>query len=203
MSNLTRRAAFIGVAVSLSGCTAITSLNAASRPLDTYDLSPVIGARGGAKSSQTLLVALPQATAALATDRIMIKPDAVSITYLPDARWSDELPVAVQNLLVRSISATDRVAYVGAVGAGPVPDKALLMRIDAFEVIVLPDGTFQATGDFDLTLINDRDESVVASRGFAQSVNIENDTPAAVVMAFQQLLNDMLPAMVDWTIERV
>lgn len=203
MPDLTRRAALIGTALSLSGCSAITSLNAAAKPLNTYDLRPATGPRRGAKSSRTLLVALPQATAALATDRIMIKPDAAAITYLPDARWSDELPSMIQNLMIRSISAMGRVAYVGAVGAGPVPDKALLVRIDAFEVDILPDGTFQATAALDLTLINDRDQSVVASRQFAQSTAISSDTPAVIVAAFQGILDDMLPAMTDWTIRRV
>lgn len=203
MSHLTRRIALMGAVLSLSGCSAITSLNAAAKPMDTYDLRPVTKARKGGKSSRTLLVALPQATAALATDRIMIKPDAAAITYLPDARWSDELPAVAQSLLIRSISATGRVAYVGAVGAGPVPDKALLVRIDAFDVAVLPDGTFKATVNLDLTLINDRDQSVDASRKFAQSAAISNDTPAAIVAAFQSILDDMLPTITDWTIQRV
>lgn len=203
MHTLTRRTVLIGAAFSLSGCSAITSLNAAAKPLDTYDLRPASGARAGGKSSRTLLVALPQATAALATDRILIKPDAAAITYLPDARWSDELPAVIQSLLIRSISATGRVAYVGAVGSGPVPDKALLVRIDAFDVTVLADGTFEAAADLDLTLINDRDQSVVASRQFAQSVKAESDSPAAIVSAFQRILDDVLPTMTDWTTQRV
>ncbi|WP_298864326.1 ABC-type transport auxiliary lipoprotein family protein [uncultured Sulfitobacter sp.] len=202
MPDLTRRMALTGAFLSLSGCSAITSLNAAAKPLNTYDLRPVTGAKRGGKSSRTLLVALPQATAALATDRIMIKPDAAAITYLPNARWSDELPAVIQSLLIRSVSATGRVAYVGAVGAGPVPDKALLVRIDAFDVTVLPDGTFEATADFDLTLINDRDQRIVASRRFSQSASVESDTPEAIVSAFQGLLDDLLPLMTDWTTQR-
>ncbi|MGJ8596306.1 ABC-type transport auxiliary lipoprotein family protein [Sulfitobacter sp.] len=203
MYYLTRRAALIGAALSLSGCSAISSLNSATKPLNTYDLRPTTGTRKRSKSARTLLVALPQATAALATDRIMIKPDAAAITYLPDARWSDELPAVVQTLLIRSISSAGSVAYVGAVGAGPVPDKALLVRIDSFEVTVLPDSTFQATADLDLTLINDRDQQVVASRRFAQSVVVSDDTPGTIVGAFQTLMDDLLPAMADWTTQRV
>lgn len=203
MPDLTRRMALMGAVLSLSGCSAITSLNDAAKPLNTYDLRPIAGQRKGRKSSRTLLVALPQATSILSTDRIVIKPDAAAITYLPDARWSDELPAVIQSLLIRSISATERVAYVGAVGAGPVPDKALLVRIDAFEVSVLPDGTMQATADLDLTLINDKDQSVVASRRFTQTTGIEGDTPAIIIAAFQALIDELLPAMSDWTIQRV
>lgn len=203
MIHLTRRIALFGALCSLGGCSAITSINAAAKPLNTYDLIPASGSQSGGRRSRTLLVAPPQASAALATDRIMIKPDPASITYLPDARWSDETPAVVQSLLIRSISQTGRVAYVGAVGAGPVPDKALLVRIDAFDVTVSGEGLFTAKLDFDLTVINDRDQRVVASRRFSQSQQITSDAPEAIVGAFQRLLNEMLPAMSDWTIGRV
>ena len=131
MPILTRRIALLGAACALGGCSTLTSLNAASKPLNTYDLRPATGSKRGGRTSRTLLVAKPQASAALTTDRILIKPEPASITYLPDARWSDEVPAIVQSLLIRSISETGRIAYVGPSNAGPVPDKALLVRIDA------------------------------------------------------------------------
>ena len=203
MSNLTRRTALLGTLFALSGCSAITSINAATKPLDTYDLRPAAGSAKGRRTSRTLLVARPQAPAALATDRIMVKPDAASITYLPDARWSDEIPAVVQSLLIRSISETGRVAYVGRSDAGPIPDKALLVRIDAFEVNALADGTFEAELDFDLTIINDKDQRVVASRRFSQSQPVANDSAKAIVAVFQEALNVLLPAISDWAIERI
>ena len=203
MSLLTRRMTLLGAVSSLSGCAAITSLNAAAEPMDTYDLRPASGSRAGGRKLRTVLVAQPEATAALATDRIMIKPDPASITYLPDARWSDELPAVVQSLLIRSISQTGRIAYVGSTNAGPVPDKALLVRIDAFEVTVLEDGTFEVQVGFDLTIINDRDQRVVATRRFAQSSGASGDDPKTIVAVFQAVLNDLLPSMSDWAIQQV
>ncbi|WP_339759666.1 ABC-type transport auxiliary lipoprotein family protein [uncultured Sulfitobacter sp.] len=202
MQTMTRRAAIIGALSTLSGCTAITSLNSAAAPLDTYDLRPAAGSKSGGRRSRTLLVARPQASAALATDRIMIKPDAVSITYLPDARWVDELPAVLQSLLIRSISETGRIAYVGRSDAGPIPDKALLVRIDAFEVNALGNGTFDVTVDLDLTMINDSTQRVVASRRFSKTVQVGSDQVTEIVGAFQTVLNDLLPAMSDWAIAR-
>jgi cholesterol transport system auxiliary component len=203
MKRLTRRTALIGAISTLSGCSAITSINAAAKPLDTFDLRPASGSKGGRRTSRTLLVARPQASAALATDRIMIKPDAASITYLPDARWSDELPAVVQSLLIRSISETGRIAYVGRSDAGPIPDKALLVRVDAFEVNALADETFEVQVELDLTIINDKDQRVVGSRRFSQAEQAVNDSPQEIVRAFQVVLNGLLPAMSDWAIQRV
>lgn len=203
MNTLTRRATLIGILVSLSGCSTLTSLNAAAKPLDTYDLRPAAGSKNGRRTQRTLLVARPQASAALASDRIMIKPDAASITYLPDARWSDELPAMVQSLLIRSVAETGRVGYVGLSGAGPVPDTALLVRIDAFEVSARGAGGFDVTVDVDLTLINDREQSVVATRRFSGSTQSSSDQPADIVSQFQTLMNDLLPNMSDWAIQRL
>ncbi len=203
MFRLTRRMALLGGVCSLSGCSAISSLNAATEPLDTYDLRPVSGSRAGGRKTRTLLVAKPQAPAALASDRILIKPDPASITYLPDARWSDELPAVVQSLLIRSISQTGRIAYVGRSDAGPIPDKALLVRIDAFEVNILEDGSFDAQVGLDLTIINDRDQRVVATRRFSQSSAVADDNPKTIVAVFQTLLNNLLPDMSNWAIRQV
>ena len=203
MTQLTRRAAVLSAICSLGGCSAISSLNAASEPLDTYDLRPVMGPKSGRRTTRTLLVAKPQASAPLTSDRILVKPDAVSITYLPDARWSDELPTLVQSVLVQSISGTGRLGYVGRSDAGPIPDKAMLVRIDAFEVATLEGGTFEARVDIDLTIINDKDQRVVGSRQFSQTRAISSDTPQQIVIVFQEILTDLLPDISDWSIRLV
>ncbi len=199
---LTRRTALLTGILALSGCSALSSLNAAAQPLDTYDLTPASGSRQGRQGGRTLLVARPEAPAAISSDRILVKPNAIAITYLPDARWSDELPLVVQTLLIRSISGTGRVGYVGRSEGGPVPDTALLVRIDAFQVDVLADERFQATVDIALTALDDRDQQVIGSRSFAQTAIAADTTPAAVVLAFQTVLNALLPEMADWAAQR-
>ena len=203
MHILTRRTALLGAACALGGCSALSSLNAAATPLDTYDLRPAAGATAGRRTSRTLLVAQPQVSAALATDRIVVKPDPASITFLPSARWSDELPNVFQYLVIRSISTTGRIGYVGPSGAGPVPDKALLVRIDAFDVNARSDGTFEVQVDVDMTIVNDRDQRVVATRRFAQSAETSSDSPKDVVAAFQNVLDALLPEISDWVIAKV
>jgi cholesterol transport system auxiliary component len=199
--DLTRRMTLLGAIASLSGCSAVSALNSASKPLDTFDLVPVTGSRSRSRSSRSLLVARPEAPAAIATDRIMIKPDAVSITYLPDARWSDEAPLVLQSLLIRSISGTGRIGYVGQSDGGPIPDTALLVRMDKFHVQVAADGGMIAEIDIALTVLNDRDQRVIAARNFAQSTAAAGDSPAAIVAAFQSDLDALLPSMVDWALQ--
>ncbi|MDP5085585.1 MAG: ABC-type transport auxiliary lipoprotein family protein [Yoonia sp.] len=201
-ANLTRRVALLGASAMLGGCSAVSALNASAQPLDTYDLSPAVGGQSGGGSARTLLVARPEAPAALATDRIMIKPDPASITYLPDARWSDEAPLVLQALLIRSLSAAGRLGYVGRSDGGPVPDRVLLVRIDVFQVDVTPDGRLVAGIACTLTVLNDRDQRVIGSRNFAQSAEAAGDDPAAIVAAFQTVVDSLMPAMTDWVLAR-
>lgn len=201
-STLTRRALFFGGASLLGGCSAISALDAAATPLDTYDLGPASGTQTGPRTAATLLVARPEAAAPIATDRLMIRPTPAAVTYLPDARWSDDLPVVVQSLLIRSIAATGRIGYVGKTDGGPVPDTVLLVRIDAFEVEVAGPETYIARIDITLTAIDDRSQTVKASRSFAQSAGVSDTMPATIVAGFQRVVDVLAPAMADWAAAR-
>jgi cholesterol transport system auxiliary component len=197
---LSRRAALAGAAAaSLGGCSAVSALNSAATVLPTYDLTPRSGATSGAQSRQTLVVASPDAPAAIATDRILIRPSTAAITYLPDARWSDALPLVVQSLLIRAIAGTGRIAYVGRSSGGPVPDLALLTRIDAFDVTRRTNGLI-AHVDLDLSLLQDRSQRVIASARFAQSQPLAGDQAATIVAGFQQVLDVLLPQIADWVL---
>lgn len=198
---MNRRIALLGVTSLLSGCGALGSLNTAAQPLDTYDLAPVAGSTSGPRRAAKLLIARPEASAALATDRIMVRSDGATITYLPDARWADEAPLVMQALLVRSISGTGRIGYVGRSEGGPVPDAALLVRMDAFEVVVAPGGEVRVHIEIDLTVVNDRDQRVLGRRSFAQAANAANDGPPAVTAAFQAALNVLLPFAAEWVLQ--
>lgn len=197
---LSRRVALFG-ALSLPGCTVLSTLNDAAQTLDTYDLSPASIARSGNASAQTLLVLEPTAAAAVATDRILVRPNLQSVTYLPDARWADTAPLLLQSLLVRSLSAT-RSGFVGAVGSGPVPDIVLLSRIDSFEVVVSADGVFEVSITFDATLLRDADQNVIASRTFSAVAIAGNDSAPAIVAAFQSVMDTILPAVANWVADR-
>lgn len=199
---LSRRVAVLGAMSALGGCSAVSALNSAAQPLDTYDLLPANGSQTGRRTSRTMLIARPEAPAAIATDRIMIKPDAASITYLPDARWSDELPLVLQSLLIRSISGTGRIGYVGQADGGPVPDSALLVRIDAFNASALADSTFGVEVDITLTVLDDRNQRVTATQRFSGNAPATSDMPALIVMAFQGVLDGLMPQMADWAVQR-
>ncbi|WP_411890955.1 ABC-type transport auxiliary lipoprotein family protein [Yoonia sp. SDW83-1] len=193
---LTRRFFVLG-AISLPGCTALNTLNQAAQPRDTYDLNPV-ELEGGQRGTRSLLVLVPTAPATIVTDRILIKPTPISVAYLPDVRWADEVPLLVQSLLIRSLSFSGQFGFVGPQAAGPVPDFVVLTRIDQFGVDALPDGSFKAVVQMNITVLRDRDQRVIGTRRFEGSALPSNDLAVPVVQAFQQILDALLPDAVRW-----
>lgn len=200
LHHLSRRAAMAGALTMLSGCAALSALGGGGKVLDTYDLNPASGAAGGRRSSRRLVVARPEAPAAIATDRILVKPNPRSITYLPDARWSAEAPLLIQSLLIRSISATGRLGYVGQVENGPVADRVLLARVDAFQAEADEARNLKARVELALTLLNDADQSLIASRSFSGSAAVPGDSPDAVVAAFQTVMDQILLNAAAWVV---
>lgn len=194
---MTRRFAILGAAASLGGCSALSALNTPARNI--YDLLPASGSASGRRSGRTLVVARPDAAAAIAGDRIMIKPAPQAVTYLGESRWSDELPELIQSLLVRSIAGTGRIAYVGGGDGGPVPDLALLTRIDGFQAELVGDQV-RVVLDMTLTLLRDADQQVIASRIWRHAAPSQDDGAPAIAAALQTVLNAVLPQMADWVV---
>lgn len=199
---LTRRT-FTLATLALPGCTALGVLNDAATPRDTYALQPVSMAGQTRRSSRTLLVLEPSAPAAIATDRILIKQDPLSVTYLPDARWADTVPKMFQTVLIQSIASSGQIGFVGAQGAGPVPDAVLLTRIDAFGVDRQADGSFVARVSFELTVLRDRDQRVLGTQRFATTLAVADDRADTITRSFQQALEALLPQALPWVAARV
>lgn len=198
---LSRRLFMLG-AFALPGCSALDFLGPSGPVRDIYELQPInLPARGG-RSSRNLMVLMPSAPAAITTDRILIKPDPLTVAYLPEASWSDSVPQMMQSVLIRSLASAGRVGFIGAQGAGPVPDTVLLTRIDAFEVGVLENGGFEARVSIELTVLRDRDQRVLGTRRFANAVALADDQAATIAPVFQQLLDALLPEAAAWVLAR-
>lgn len=187
----------------LGGCAAIGTLNQASQSLPTFDLTAAAvppSAQPG-RSTRVLLVASPTASSAIATDRIVIKPNALQVAYLPDGRWIELAPVHVQALLVRSIANSGAVGFVGGDAAGPVPDFVLLTDLQTFQAELGPDGKpTRIAVRMTLTLVRDLDRRLVATRVFEASAPISSTQALPVAVAFDSAMRGILAEATRWTV---
>lgn len=189
--------ALIGLTL-LAGCSTLSSLQTASTPLQTYELTALpAGTVPAARGRRLLEVALPTATGALTSDRIVIKPTPLQIQSLPDARWINETTDHVQLLLVRSLANSGRFGLVSAAGTGPTPDYLLLTDLQAFQVEVTAEGATVVVRST-LSLIDDLDGRVVSSRSFDTSRTVADTSTDLIVPAFDDAMTQHLAEVVAW-----
>ncbi len=194
------RAAALGLGLAmLSGCAAISTLNSASTSLATFDLtSAAVPPAAPSRSNRALLVAQPTASSAINTDRIVVKPNILQVTYLPDGRWIDTAPLHVQALLVRSIANSGAVGFVGGDTAGPLPDFVLLTDLQAFQAELGPPE--QVSVRLNLTLVRDLDRRLIASRTFEATAPLTSTDATDVALAMRTAMAGLLREATAWTV---
>jgi cholesterol transport system auxiliary component len=187
-------------ALGLPGCGAISALSSASAPLDAYALTPLPGDGGGSGGSRHIVVELPTASGAIATDRILVKPNRLQAAYLPAARWVEPTPVLVQTLLVQSLQSSGAFRLVGRTSLGLLPDTTLLTEIRAFQAEPgPPEGpSYTVRIALTLTLVRESDGAVVATRAFDARAPVASVEPLAIAAAFDAAAATVLGDAVAW-----
>ncbi len=189
--------------LTLAGCSAITAVTDASEPLDAFTLTPVRPAvfqSGG----RHLVVPVAAASGALATDRILVKPNRLQAEYLPSARWIDPAPVLIQSLLVASLQTSEGFRLVGRDDAGLDPDFVLLVDLTDFqaEAPSEPGSAWLVRVGLSATIVREEDRSIVASRRFESTGPALSDETLAIVNGFDAAVSQVLHETVAWTVRQ-
>ncbi|MEY8097261.1 ABC-type transport auxiliary lipoprotein family protein [Falsihalocynthiibacter sp. S25ZX9] len=185
----------------VSGCSALTALNDVSTPLDVYELrAPVdIQATTRRQLPRDVIIELPSTSGALATDRIMIRPNALQAQYLPEVRWSDATPVMVQTLMLRSVEATGAVRYVGRLPLASHGDFAVVTELVDFQAELNAD---KQTATVQLKLIvrviRESDAKIVASKTFRASAPSASTETQILVEAFNAASTVLFSEFAGW-----
>jgi cholesterol transport system auxiliary component len=178
-------------ALALSACSAFSQ---ASAPLDAYTLQPLT-LTPGSTTARHLVVELPTASGALATDRILIKPNPLQAQYQPGARWVDPLPDMVQGLLVASLQNSGRYRLVGRDGAGMTPDFVALVEVNSFEADAPAMTTHVA---LTVSLLSVQDRRLLATRRFTASAQPAATDTLTLITAFDAATGRVLADAVAW-----
>lgn len=187
------RAARLGsivlAALALSAC-------AGAKPPQTFDLSAPPRAAKSAGFSGNLVVAEPVAVATLDGQRIVVKPTAGEVAYLPDAAWSDRLPKLVQSKIIEAYENSSRLTSVGRPGDRLTVDYQLISELRAFEIDA---ATGQATVELTAKVVNDKTGKIAAARVFSASRPVGQPiTGAGATQALDAALGEVLTKLVSW-----
>jgi len=190
-------AAALCLAFALAGCSTL-GLASTPKPDDIYDLAAPTAFDGATKrSSAQLLVPLPSASDALASEQIAVRSRGGSISYLPGVSWSDQLPPLVQTIMVHAFENSGRVKAVGKPGESLAIDDQVIVDIRAFELDVT--GSPMARVTLGVKLLDERTGKVRANRVFDVTRPSASDRPKDAIAAIDQATSAAVADVVVWT----
>ena len=184
-----------------AGCGAISAVSGATEELDAYTLGPVRTQQRMTAVGGHLIVEEPTAAGAIATDRILVKPNRIQAQYLSGARWVDPAPVLIQSLLLQSLESAGGFRLVGRQAMGLMPDYTLMTEIRDFQAEAAPSGgrDLNVRVGLSLTLIRESDRSIVATKRIESVVATSSSAPVPLVSAFDAALSSALLEVITWT----
>lgn len=202
---LSRLLCAIAALALLSGCAAITAVSDAATPLEVYELrAPADVPRTTRRAApMDVIIELPTTSGALATDRIMIRPNRLQAQYLPESRWSEPAPVMVQTLMLRAVEATGAVRYVGREPLGVSGDFAVVTEVVDFQADLI-EGSDTATVRITIItrLVREQDARIVASQTFTAEAPAASTETQTVVAAFNRASDQVFADFAAW-VQRV
>jgi cholesterol transport system auxiliary component len=206
LTDLVRRMLLAVALASLAGCGAFSAVSGATEELDAYTPGPLIPEQRTAGVAGHLIVEEPTAPGAIATDRILIKPNRIQAQYLSGARWIDPAPVLIQTLLLQSLENSGGFRLVGRQAMGLMPDYTLMTEIRDFQAEAAPADEGRDLNvriALTLTLIRETDRSILATRRVESVVATPSSDPVPLVSAFDAALSSALLEVITWTIASV
>jgi cholesterol transport system auxiliary component len=184
-------------ALILSGCAALSSVEQASRPLSAYDLTPLMAVQDLGTARGHILIETPDASGAIDTDRIMVKPGRLEVQYLPDVKWVETAPALLQRLIVESLTARGGFALVASRDFGPSPDFVLVADLIAFQAEVAGE-TANVHIRAVATLIRDRDRRILSTQNFDRRAPASSADAPDIVAAFDEANAALLEDLAGW-----
>lgn len=189
----------------LGGCAALGALGQAAEPQDAFQIqAPADGpVARGAPRAEDLIVEIPAASGAIDTDRILIRPQATQVQYLPDARWIEPAPLMIQSALVEGLERSGGFRFVGRKPLGASGDVALVSNLVDFHAALAPD-TPGATVAVRLAvrLVREEDAAVISSRTFAAGATAPDTSTPALVDAYDRATSRVIGEAVSWVLNQ-
>ncbi len=184
----------------LSGLEKLTGGGSGGGKPPLYDLAAATDfpAPPEAPPAWQLVVPEPSALLGINTDKILLQPAQGEVAELPDAKWTDNLPVLFQSKVVQSFENAGYAQSVSRPRDGVAGGYQLLLDIRSFQISsasepAIADVSFVAK-------IVDPDGKVVGAKTLKTTAPVDGSDAKAYVGAFNQAFAKVMTELFDWTI---
>ncbi len=188
------------VAISLATVVGACALASGPAP-NTYELeAPRQFTSQLGSSGAQLAVTEPTVVGALDSERIVVRPSTMEVTYLARSQWSDRTPKLVQARLIEAFQNSGRIRSVGQPGGAVVNDIGLVTDLHAFHIDAASN---TAVIDLSARLVRDSDGRVAASQRFKAVQPLSGSDAGAMVAGLNQAFDQVANDVVAWTLGRI
>ena len=149
--------------------------------------------------SWQLVLAQPDADAALDTTRIALMREPTRVEYYAASGWTDRAPFMVQTLMLESFENSDKIVAVGRRAVGLRADFELRSELREFQAEYFT-GAIEAHVALNVKLVRAAERAIVGSHNFDVRAPATEDAMPAIVQAFDEAMGAVLKQMVDWTL---
>jgi phospholipid/cholesterol/gamma-HCH transport system substrate-binding protein len=151
--------------------------------------------------SWLLVVPEPSTLMGFNTDKILLQPASGESTDLPDAKWSDNLPILVQDKVIQSFENAGYAKSISRTREGITGDYQLLIDIRRFHVSTAAE---PAAADIAFVAkVVDKDGKIVAAREFQATAPAKGSDAQAYVAALDDAFAKLLSDLVVWSTETI
>ena len=156
---------------------------------------------GDARGARHVVVEVPTTSGAIATDRILVKPNRLQAAYLPGARWVDGVRRWSRRCWCSRCRPAAPSAWSGAPRWDSFPTTRMLTEVRAFQAEPgPPEGpAYVVRIALTMTVLREADGTLVATpqlRG--ATAGAPSDEPLALASAFDAAMATVLREAVAW-----
>jgi cholesterol transport system auxiliary component len=178
---------------------ACSILGGSKEPLAILDPLPASAPVDAPAVKWSLLVLRPIATAALDTERIVVRPAPGALQVYKGAAWSDTAPDLVHTALVRAFEDSGKILSVARPGGVVRGEFQLATDLRAFESVYEGASPF-AVIELQARLVRVTDGHAIAARTFRVREPAQGTDVDSVRAAFAQALGKLDGEVVAWTL---
>ncbi|TQM17431.1 cholesterol transport system auxiliary component [Pseudoxanthomonas sp. 3HH-4] len=148
----------------------------------------------------TLIVAKPTAARVIDSPRISVRPTPGELQVYRGVSWALPATDMLQDAVQRTLEDSGKIPAVASADAGILGDYKLVMDLRRFEADYAGGALPSAVVEVNAKLVNNRGQSVVASRTFLQQKPAGSVDVAQVTRAFEDALEAATADIVAWVL---
>jgi phospholipid/cholesterol/gamma-HCH transport system substrate-binding protein len=186
----------------LAGLEKLTGGGSSKTTAPTYDVTALNDfSKPTEMPSWQLVVPEPTALLALNSDKIKVRPaDGAESSDIPDARWSDNIPILLQEKFIQSFENAGYSQAVSRPRDGFDAAYQLLLDVRSFSLVT--GGEPHGEVEFEAKILGPGSK-IVAAKSFHTTAPATGIDAAAAAAALNQAFAEAAKELVPWTVDAV